>query len=70
MQRRNKTIVSETEDKPANLSKCPTCEADVAADNTFFPFCSKQCQLVDLNKWFNSDYKISRPIEQGDLDEV
>lgn len=60
----------DTSKKP-QTGKCPTCNAPTTeTDNTFFPFCSRQCQLVDLNKWFGGEYKISRPIEQADLDEV
>ncbi len=65
----DQTIVSETKKKKSTI-KCPTCETAVEQDNATFPFCSKQCQMVDLNKWFGGDYKISRPIEQADLDEV
>jgi endogenous inhibitor of DNA gyrase (YacG/DUF329 family) len=60
------------DDKKTSSSKhlCPTCTAEVTADMPTFPFCSKRCQQVDLNKWFSGSYTISRPIEQGDLDEV
>ena len=32
-----------------------------------FPFCSKRCKLIDLNKWLNEDYKISTPIPNAAL---
>ncbi len=57
-------------DKPDhNGSKCPTCRVPVAPDSEFFPFCSKRCKLVDLGAWLKGDYRISRPIEQRDLEE-
>jgi endogenous inhibitor of DNA gyrase (YacG/DUF329 family) len=27
-----------------------------------FPFCSPRCKSVDLGRWFNEDYKVSRPM--------
>lgn len=54
---------------------CPTCDAPVAfptADKTdrltsppapgHFPFCSERCKLVDLGKWADGTYKVSRPL--------
>jgi endogenous inhibitor of DNA gyrase (YacG/DUF329 family) len=56
---------------------CPTCGKEVSRTSkidgktakgapSFFPFCSKRCRLVDLNAWFESQYVISRPVEQQD----
>ena len=52
-----------------SLPKCPICGATVAHDAETFPFCSSRCRKIDLGKWLNEDYKVSRPIEQSDLDE-
>lgn len=49
--------------------KCPTCGKPVDPKAPAVPFCSKRCRLVDLGRWFKGDYKISRPIEQTDMDE-
>jgi len=54
---------------PAATSPCPTCRAAVPADAPAFPFCSERCKQVDLGRWFNESYKVSRPVEQADLDE-
>lgn len=38
----------------ANLTvACPTCQRKVAwkIENTYRPFCSKRCQLIDLGEW-------------------
>ena len=53
----------------APTSPCPTCKAAVPADAKSFPFCSDRCKTIDLGRWFNESYKVSRPIEQADLDE-
>jgi endogenous inhibitor of DNA gyrase (YacG/DUF329 family) len=38
---------------------CPTCRQPAVHDgNKLFPFCSERCQLVDLGRWINEDYRI------------
>ena len=40
---------------------CPTCERNplLARDqNKHHPFCSERCQLADLGRWLNEDYKV------------
>ena len=45
--------------------KCPTCRHAVTKDgNKLFPFCSERCQLVDLGRWINEDYRV--PAEEPD----
>lgn len=56
---------SETADRP-----CPTCGAIVTADTETFPFCSERCRTMDLSRWASEDYRISRPIEQSDIEEL
>lgn len=36
------------------IVKCPTCRRELAwsTDNTFRPFCSERCRLIDLGAWF------------------
>ena len=44
--------------------KCPLCEKAVALSTprpSWFPFCSIRCQMADLGKWLDEDYKISEP---------
>ncbi len=53
----------------ASATPCPICKQPTRADNSAYPFCSPRCRMVDLGKWLNGDYLISRPIEQSDLDE-
>ncbi len=48
---------------------CPSCRKLVHSHDRDYPFCSSRCRMVDLNKWLNEDYRITRPIEQADLEE-
>lgn len=36
--------------------KCPNCKRQ-SARNTY-PFCSRRCQEVDMNRWFSDSYSI------------
>lgn len=47
--------------------RCPTCGIVVETES-HRPFCSPRCRLADLERWFQGDYSISRPIEENDLD--
>ena len=39
--------------------KCPTCRGPSIKDgNKLFPFCSERCQLVDLGRWLDEDYRV------------
>lgn len=45
---------------------CPRCGKPVRADEDRplpegFPFCSERCRLVDLGKWFDEEYRVTRP---------
>ncbi len=44
------------------VRSCPICDKELvltAHESTeFAPFCSKRCQLVDLNKWMTDSYAI------------
>jgi endogenous inhibitor of DNA gyrase (YacG/DUF329 family) len=56
-------------DKP---TPCPTCKNPVnpvEPGAEFYPFCCKRCRQIDLGRWLQGDYVISRPIEQSDLEE-
>jgi endogenous inhibitor of DNA gyrase (YacG/DUF329 family) len=46
--------------------ECPICQTPIRprAENPAFPFCSQRCQLVDLGRWLDGDYRI--PGEQID----
>lgn len=48
---------------------CPICKQPTGEGNPHYPFCSKRCQTIDLGRWADGAYKITRPIEQRDLEE-
>lgn len=44
--------------------ECPTCNKPLGKDGSeFFPFCSQQYRLVDLNQWLEGKYKVSRSLD-------
>lgn len=45
--------------------KCPQCGrlTFYSSENTFRPFCSERCRLIDLGQWANESYKI--PLEEN-----
>ena len=49
---------------------CPICRVNVPADHENFPFCSPRCQDVDLGKWLDEAYRISRPLRPDEVDDV
>ncbi|MHC4776802.1 MAG: DNA gyrase inhibitor YacG [Planctomycetota bacterium] len=40
---------------------CPICATPVRAGDETFPFCSQRCRLVDLGRWLDEKYRVSRP---------
>jgi len=57
-------------DDLSDTRPCPTCGKSVGDATPSFPFCRDRCRMAELNKWFNGDYKISRPLtaEDDELD--
>ena len=50
---------------------CPTCGKDVEwrPENTWRPFCSERCKLIDLGEWATEKYKV--PVaELEDFDDL
>lgn len=48
---------------------CPICKKTVTHAQTEYPFCSARCKQVDLGRWVDEKYRITRPVEQRDLEE-
>ena len=48
------------------IVKCPVCKAEVAwlPEQSFKPFCSERCKLIDLGDWATEAHKI--PSESPD----
>ena len=42
------------------LVTCPTCGAAVrwVAENSWKPFCSERCKLIDLGHWATEQYRV------------
>ncbi|MEM9346996.1 MAG: DNA gyrase inhibitor YacG [Planctomycetota bacterium] len=55
--------------KTTKTTPCPICGEPTAYNNKYYPFCSERCQTIDLGRWVDESYKITRPIEQRDLEE-
>ncbi|WEX08803.1 DNA gyrase inhibitor YacG [Chelativorans sp. AA-79] len=58
-------------DKPAKITPlrpkrpCPECGKPSVRE--FYPFCSKRCKDVDLNRWLSGSYVIpGRPADDDD----
>ena len=51
--------------------RCPICRRPLPvldADAPYRPFCSTRCRSIDLGGWLDGRYRISRPLEEQDLD--
>ncbi|MEQ9454134.1 MAG: DNA gyrase inhibitor YacG [Phycisphaeraceae bacterium] len=48
--------------------RCVICKQPIAGDRDGV-FCTDRCKTIDLAKWIDGSYTISRPIEQSDLEE-
>ncbi len=48
---------------------CPTCETEVQwlPENTFRPFCSERCKLIDLGDWASESHKISQSTPKEEM---
>ena len=48
---------------------CPTCGKKTAwcSTNTFRPFCSERCKLIDLGAWAGEEHRI--PSKMSDVSE-
>jgi hypothetical protein len=51
---------------------CPICDAALRGrkDNPAYPFCSARCQLVDLSRWLDGDYRVPSVEPVVDPDEI
>jgi endogenous inhibitor of DNA gyrase (YacG/DUF329 family) len=57
--------------------RCPICKKEyqiaALADLPSFPFCTERCRLIDLGRWIDEKYVVSRPEappeEEADADE-
>jgi endogenous inhibitor of DNA gyrase (YacG/DUF329 family) len=47
---------------PRPTRKCPICGRPAARET--YPFCSKRCADIDLNRWLSGSYVIPSPEEE------
>ena len=60
---------NQSEQNKKAKTKCPICKALTSDESEQYPFCSPRCKQIDLGRWVDEAYKITRPIEQRDLEE-
>jgi len=50
-------------EKKAKTIDCPYCgePARVDAENSYRPFCSRRCKLIDLGDWLDESNRIPDP---------
>lgn len=53
--------------KGADAVGCPICGREVAPSSDTFPFCTTRCRTIDLGRWLDGKYVISRPLTDDDL---
>lgn len=56
-------------DENTGPTTCPICAAPVAGDVASWPFCSERCRFIDLGRWLDGHYAISRPLEERDIEQ-
>jgi endogenous inhibitor of DNA gyrase (YacG/DUF329 family) len=53
------------------LVACPNCKklAEFSPNNSFRPFCSERCKMIDLGVWATEGYAIPVEIKEEDLEQ-
>lgn len=56
--------------KKPPIVACPRCgkEHQWDTNNSFRPFCSERCKMIDLGKWANEEYRVAQPADQDEQD--
>jgi endogenous inhibitor of DNA gyrase (YacG/DUF329 family) len=51
---------------------CPQCAKEVvwSCENSYRPFCSERCKLIDLGQWANEEYRIPEVDHQQEQEQV
>ncbi len=55
--------------EPRPETICPVTGERVSGDCPTWPFANERARMVDLGKWFDESHTVSRPIQQGDLED-
>ena len=53
--------MADTPQTKKTLVACPTCSKKLewCPENTFRPFCSERCKMIDLGAWASEEYKVA-----------
>ena len=43
------------------MARCPICKRELPEPAPHRPFCTARCQEVDLGRWLDEAYRVSRP---------
>jgi endogenous inhibitor of DNA gyrase (YacG/DUF329 family) len=54
------------------MVRCPHCgnPAEYKPENSFRPFCSERCKLIDLGQWADESYRVPVEKEEASTDFV
>ena len=47
----------------AMKSKCINCQKEIGKEDKHFPFCSDKCSKIDLFRWLDNRYVISKDMD-------
>ncbi len=50
--------------------RCPICKSAVPEAGPHRPFCSSRCKRIDLGNWLTGVYRISRPLNEDEVEAV
>ncbi len=66
-----KTRLTNMETTKKLLVACPNCKklSEYSLSNTFRPFCSERCKMIDLGLWASEQYAIPVEIKEEDLEQ-
>ncbi|MBT9456875.1 MAG: DNA gyrase inhibitor YacG [Burkholderiaceae bacterium] len=53
-------MTTETSSPAPRIVRCPTCGGDsvFAPQNTWRPFCSERCRMIDLGAWASESFRV------------
>ena len=56
----------------ARIVRCPQCgkSSEYSVRNTFRPFCSERCRLMDLGAWAEGTYKLPAETQEMTPEEL
>lgn len=47
--------------------RCAHCKGALPEEAKHFPFCSARCKDIDLGRWFQGEFRVSRPASVGEI---